>query len=456
MDDFIIEKDCLLRYSGQESCITIPSGVKKIKDKAIDLTRLESLTIPKSVKKIGYLGSFEEQGILVTYSQELPNKPTIFYGGSLNDYLRIQNESAYIFNYSCRVMVRQGHEYVCLQDLEEIVIPDDIRYLEDALCYCKVKKVVLGKHVKQLHGTFYMCQNLEEVIFNDRLEAIEEDAFSDCVLLGPTVTLPTSVKKLGPDCFRNCPNISEVYVRKDAEIDPQAFSEDEQDIEVRRFFVCPYRLVRNHYVATIGRAKYIIDTGSLVSYSDSGRISVGDARFLTKILNISQLGQINDLIGESVNGLIGLDILGRTSLTIYKDGKMAFFKGNASGLELPFVYPQDSPVGLNCTLGNDKEAVAIIDTGAMLYYGKYPECFSRDDLIDEKNDFSLKLGEMRAKFYQQQVTIAGKTLTLPVGDHAGASSLALCFPHAAIVMNVTELFNEVVVFDFDRRCVIID
>ena len=65
------------------------------------------------------------------------------------------------------------------------------------------------------------------------------------------------------------------------------------------------------------------------------------------------------------------------------------------------------------------------------------------------------LGKMCSKFYQQEIVLGGRSLTLPVGDHAGATSLALRFPRAAIVINATELFDEAIVFDFERGCLIV-
>lgn len=212
MDDFIIEKDTLVKYVGSDADIVIPNGIKKIDDDAIDLTSIKTLTIPKSVRRIGDLGHIvEKAGDSTSHDQELPSRPTIFFDCNLGDYLRISNQSAYVFNCSCKVMVKQRSKYVWVQKLKEITIPNDIVYLEDQLCYCGMKRVILGKKVKRLWGSFFMCSHLKEVVFNDCLEHIGEATFSDCISLGPIVKFPSSVKTMDLDCFRNCQNLTTIY-----------------------------------------------------------------------------------------------------------------------------------------------------------------------------------------------------------------------------------------------------
>ena len=220
MNDFRIENGILVRYIGHDADIAVPNGVKRIEDGAIDLTAIDTLRIPKSVRRIGVLAPImEKAGCRIRYTNELPNKPTIFFDCNLSEYLRIHNESAWVFNYGCKVMVRQRGKYVCLQELKEITIPNDIVFLEDQLSYCKMKKVILGKKIKSLDGTFFMCADLEEVVFNDCLGSIGEDAFSDCASLGPIVRLPLSVEYLGLDCFRNCQKLKAIYSGPDLDIE---------------------------------------------------------------------------------------------------------------------------------------------------------------------------------------------------------------------------------------------
>lgn len=212
MDDFIIEKATLIKYVGHDADVIIPNTVKRITDDAIDLAAIKTLTIPKSVRRIGNLAPFVEKGgPTKEYRQELPNQPTIFFDCNLSDYLRIKNLSAWIFNLSCKVMIRQQGKYVCLQQLKEIVIPNDMAFLEDQLCYCKMEKVVFGRKVRRLWASFYMCCHLKDVVFNDCLESIGEDAFSDCLMLGPVIKLPASVKTVGLDSFRNCQKLETIY-----------------------------------------------------------------------------------------------------------------------------------------------------------------------------------------------------------------------------------------------------
>lgn len=215
-----------------------------------------------------------------------------------------------------------------------------------------------------------------------------------------------------------------------------------------------YQLIRNHYVVDIGGSLYFIDTGCPSSYTRSGSLTIDGRPFRTGIIPETELAPIRETVGAEVSGLIGCDILTKTSLTIHKDGFLNFAAEDNEGETIDFAYPASYPVGLPCDLDNGKEAVAIIDTGAMIYYGKYPEYFFKGFLVGEYDDYNPQLKMMRSKFYKQTVRIGSKTIEIPVGDNAGANGLALRFPNAAIVMNVTELFERAVVFDFERREII--
>ena len=215
-----------------------------------------------------------------------------------------------------------------------------------------------------------------------------------------------------------------------------------------------YQLINNHYVVSIDGSLYFIDTGCPNSFSTKGGIEIDGKHYIASSLSNDQLAFTRQLVGAKVDGLIGMDILSRTSLTIYKDGRLEFGSINAEGRVIELAYPRLWPLGIKCTLSNGKEAVAIIDTGAMIYYGKYPDCFKKENFVGEFEDYNPVLGKMKSRFYSQTLTVANRRVTVPVGDSMAASNQALRFPNAAIVMNVTELFDETVVFDFSSKRII--
>lgn len=216
-----------------------------------------------------------------------------------------------------------------------------------------------------------------------------------------------------------------------------------------------YQLIKNHYIVGIEGGLYIVDAGAPSSYIRAREITINGKRFYTASLNESQLAPIRELVGADVDGFIGADILTQTSLTIYKNGKMEFAPSEVEGNIVPFVKGQPWPLGVSCTLAGEKKAVALIDTGAMIYYGKYPAYFTAKDFVGEWEDYNPNLGKMKTKFYNQTLKIAGKTITAPVGNSAAVARYALGYYQAAVILNVTELFDETVVFDYGRRCLIV-
>ena len=214
-----------------------------------------------------------------------------------------------------------------------------------------------------------------------------------------------------------------------------------------------YQLINNHYVLSLGGHLYFIDTGSPKSISKQGFVEVDGKRYSANLISESELIIWRKLIGAEIDGLIGNDVLSKTSLTIYKDGHLEFAGHDASSESriCQINYQEHSPVTLPCLLKDGREAVAIIDTGAMLYYGKYPKFFSRNDFVGEFDDYNPCLKYMHSKFYKQTINIAGKTIDVSLGDNIDVNRTALSDPNFAAIINLTELFEEYVVIDFKNR-----
>ncbi len=71
-----------------------------------------------------------------------------------------------------------------------------------------VKRVVLSNSVTRINGESYKgafanCQFLEEVVLQDGLVEIGDNAFSDCINLS-RINIPTSVKHIGKNAFSGC------------------------------------------------------------------------------------------------------------------------------------------------------------------------------------------------------------------------------------------------------------
>ena len=111
------------------------------------------------------------------------------------------NDDFAIFNYD-------GETYLLYyygEETTQLIIPDYFTIIGNyAFMYTQIESIVLGENIKELEkGAFFYSNNyLQEVIFNDKLEIIGDDAFSQCYML-TNIVLPDSVTYIGDSAFFN-------------------------------------------------------------------------------------------------------------------------------------------------------------------------------------------------------------------------------------------------------------
>jgi hypothetical protein len=96
-------------------------------------------------------------------------------------------------------------------------IPKEVKKLKKYMCYDmqSLKRVdMTNSDVKVIgKGCFNSCKDLEEVVFNDVIESIEEDAFMYCTSLN-IERLPDSLKTIGKSVFVSCTSIERLILPK--------------------------------------------------------------------------------------------------------------------------------------------------------------------------------------------------------------------------------------------------
>ena len=105
--------------------------------------------------------------------------------------------------------------------LTEVVIPDNIKSIENAFYYCKnLRYVYIGSEIIG-RSSFEGCTSLAEVLLSNNVKQIGAGAFSGCSAL-TEITIPSSVTSLANSSFRNC--TGDIYFQGDAPyIDSSAF-----------------------------------------------------------------------------------------------------------------------------------------------------------------------------------------------------------------------------------------
>jgi hypothetical protein len=113
-----------------------------------------------------------------------------------------------------RVVEVAEDAFVNCQNLKELILNDGLQKIgDDAFCGCtSLKCIRLPASITEIgDSAFYNCKNLKELILNDGLQKIGEYAFNNCTSL-ESITLPSSITEIGNDAFFNCKNLSELVL----------------------------------------------------------------------------------------------------------------------------------------------------------------------------------------------------------------------------------------------------
>ena len=150
--------------------------------------RLESLTLPDSMKSIGMSAFVACVGIKeIKFGKNLS---TIGYGA-----------------------------FESCEGLTQLIIPEGVTTIEGAAFRnCTgVKKITASDSVTDIgEYAFAACGNLESVYLGKGMTVISKGMFSNCKKLAD-IHIPDSVTKIGADAFYNCSSVSDVYYSGTAE-----------------------------------------------------------------------------------------------------------------------------------------------------------------------------------------------------------------------------------------------
>ena len=157
--------------------VTIGNGVTSIGIEAFAYcSSLTTLTIGKNVELIDYVAFYGCEKLEAVYISDLSAWCNITF----DHYLSWIDNGKYHANplfYGAKL-------YLNNQELTDLVIPDDVKYISS--------------------GAFYNFAHVTKVTIGDNLEQIEDCSFWGCDSL-TEVTIGKSVKKLGESAFRYSP-----------------------------------------------------------------------------------------------------------------------------------------------------------------------------------------------------------------------------------------------------------
>ena len=210
-----------------------------------------------------------------------------------------------------------------------------------------------------------------------------------------------------------------------------------------------YQLINGHYVVEIDNKKYVLDTGSKDSFWMKTRrdtILIDGVSYPLASNKLSPVQEMETMrfVGCDLDGFIGLDIIEKTSLTIYKDGNIAFKSTDIDSKKTKFIDNNDEYLIVESNQGR-----FLIDTGA-----KYGYCvksiLSCEIPLSRVHDYNPILGHLYSDLYLKRISIADVGNDMYVCNNADVQRYYLPAVNCKAIGNITGFFKEVCVFDLSK------
>ena len=205
--DFVIVNGVLKEYNGPGGYVTIPAGVKRIRDSAFQYcASLTSVTIPKGVTEIGY-GAFRYCASLTSVT--IPEGVTeigkdAFHGCANLTSVTIPKGVTKI----------GGQAFLGCKSLTSVTIPKgvtEIGYGTFRDC-ASLTSVTIPEGVTEIRGTAFLgCASLTSVTIPEGVTEIGDQAFFGCKSL-TSVTIPESVTEIWDGAFYGCESLTSVTI----------------------------------------------------------------------------------------------------------------------------------------------------------------------------------------------------------------------------------------------------
>lgn len=217
-------------------------------------------------------------------------------------------------------------------------------------------------------------------------------------------------------------------------------------------------IINGHIIVEIDSKKYLIDTGSVVSFSlkEPHFLKINDRNYFLNKINMD-LDSVNKIVGFIPDGFIGMDILETTNLAVEKNGdnlKIHFdIIRNATGLFVD-IYKEGSYYYFNIVNDNSKLKYCI-DLGAMYPYGikNYFDCNRTYKFV---YDYNPMLGNLTSSVYKTKISIETKIFEIEFANNQKVIESYLGPLDFDIIGSINDFYQNYFVLDFECGLLILN
>lgn len=187
---------------------TIPNNTKRIADFAFSRSGITEITIPESIKDIGYCAFYGCSGLTEII---IPDKVTNIGDRAFEDCSCLEN---IVLPNSVKSM--GSSIFSGCKNLKSINLPEGVTDIEGyAFSGCSsLTEIVIPDKVTNIgYGAFEGCSSLKSITIPDGVTNIGEEALKGCSEL-TSISIPKSVTQIGADAFADCDKLTEITVEK--------------------------------------------------------------------------------------------------------------------------------------------------------------------------------------------------------------------------------------------------
>lgn len=204
-----IYNDAFLRCVSLTGTLTLPETLTYIGREAFkDCSLTGELHLPNNLECIGG-SAFENAGYFVG-GLKLPDKITKLYGSTFYS----SPKGAFSGNLDLNNVIEFGEcEFSYCHFTGELEIPDGTIIIPASFMEIRagqgLSKVVIPASLKKIGKFAFYCQNIENIVFQDGLLAVEYMAFASCDRI-KKIEIPSTMQLIGEDAFSDCFNLSNI------------------------------------------------------------------------------------------------------------------------------------------------------------------------------------------------------------------------------------------------------